>query len=279
MIPPGLDRRTTPFSGRMALPILRGTVETTFTDGESASVHLPVADLLARPDGPRDRQVLLGEALTVIDRHHGHAFVQAAKDGYCGWLSSAALGPALAPTHWVAARSSHLYSGPKVQAPETAALPHGAVLRVTAVQGSFAETPHGFVPLAHLRRLEDRPGDPVAVAEQFLGAPYLWGGNTAAGIDCSGLVQASLLACGLPCPGDSDQQQTLGDPLPDGATLRRGDLLFWKGHVAWVAAPDCILHANGHSMTVALEPLTSAIERIAAQDGGPVTARRRVIPS
>jgi len=274
-----MDRRSTPYSGRFALRSLRGRVEATFTDGEPATVTRPLADLLAHPGGARDRQLLMGDAVTVIDLADDHAFVQSAKDGYCGWVAAKAIGPASTATHWVSARSSHLYSAPKVQAPETAALPHGASVTVLASHGSFAETPFGFVPVAHLRLMEDRPADPVRIAEAFLGAPYLWGGNSAAGIDCSGLVQASMLACGLPCPGDSDQQQALGQALQDKAPLQRGDLLFWKGHVAWVADKRRILHANGHTMNVCFEPIASAISRILAQNGGPVIARRRVIPS
>lgn len=271
-----MDRRSTPFSGRLALPSLRGKVDATFTDGEAASVTWPLADLLSRPDGPRDRQVLFGDALTVIDLRDGHAFVQADKDGYCGWLDAAAVGPAIMPTHWVAAPASHLYAGPKVQAQNVFALPMGAKLAVRGFDGNFAETSMGFVPLAHLRALDDRPGDPVAVAERLLGVPYLWGGNSAAGIDCSGLVQAALLACGIPCPGDSDQQQALGTILTDGAPLERGDLLFWKGHVAMVVDADTLIHANGQTMSVAYEPTAVAITRIQAQNGGPVTARRRL---
>lgn len=273
-----MDRRTTPFSGRFALPSLRGQVEATFTDGEPATVKVPIADLLAHPGGARDRQLLLGDAVTVIDLQDNHAFVQAAKDGYCGWLKAPAIGPAMTPTHWVGARSSHLYSRPKVQAPEREALPFGALLSVSRLDGGFAETPFGFVPLTHLRGLNDRPDDPVAVAETFIGAPYLWGGNSASGIDCSGLVQVAMLACGLPCPGDSDQQQSLGQDLADTLPMRRGDLMFWAGHVAWVVDARRILHANGHTMTVAFEPIAGAIARILAQDGGPVTARRRVLP-
>lgn len=271
------DRRLTPFSGRVALASLRGEVAAdAFTEGEAAAVARPLADLLTQPGGARDRQLVLGDALTVIDRRDGHAFVQAAKDGYCGWLAESALGPPVTPSHWVAARASHLYNAPKVQAPESAALPFGAQLAVTGTSGGFAALVGGFVPLAHLRKIGDRPTDPVRVAEGFLGAPYLWGGNSAAGLDCSGLVQMSFLACGLACPGDSDLQQALGHPLPDSAPHQRGDLLFWKGHVALVTDPETLIHANGHSMSVAHEGITACIARIAAQGGGPVIARRRL---
>jgi cell wall-associated NlpC family hydrolase len=270
------DRRLTPFSGRVALETLRGAVDAVeFTPGSPAAISLPLVDLLARPKGARDRQLLRGDAVTVIDRRDGHAFVQAAKDGYCGWVVEPALGPAITPSHWVAARASHLYSGPKVQAPESTALPFGVHLAVLGIDGSFARLADGFVPLVHLRSVTDRPTDPVAVAEGFLAAPYLWGGNSAAGLDCSGLVQAAFLACGLPCPGDSDLQQTIGQDLAPDAPLRRGDLLFWKGHVALVVDGQRLIHANGHSMTVAYEGIQAAISRIADQNGGPVTARRR----
>lgn len=271
-----MDRRSTPFSGRLALATLNGQVEAEFTEGKAATITVPLADLLVKPCGARDRQVLMGDAVTVIDQRDGHVFVQATKDGYCGWLDAAAVGGPFVATHWVAARASHLYSGPKVQVQETAALPMGARLQVTATHRNFAETPFGFVPVAHLRPQGDTLTDPVSVAETLLGAPYLWGGNSAAGIDCSGVVQAALLACGLPCPGDSDQQQALGVPIAEDQPLQRGDLLFWKGHVAMVVDDQRIIHANGQTMTVAYEGIDDAIARIVAQGGGPVTARRRL---
>lgn len=276
MAPAPSDRRLTPFSGRRALALLRGQVDAEFTEGEAGSVLTPIADLLARPGGARDRQVLLGEPLTVIDRRDGHAFVQMGKDGYCGWLVQDALGPAFSPTHWIAARATHLYPEPRVQAHEIAALPFGARLEVTEDDGKWARIAQGWLPSAHLRRWGDWFHDPVTVAELFAGTPYLWGGNSGAGLDCSGLVQAAFAGCGRFCPGDSDLQAGLGAGVPEGAPLRRGDLIFWKGHVALVAEPDLILHANGHSMDTRFEGLTTASARIAAQGGGPVTARRRV---
>jgi cell wall-associated NlpC family hydrolase len=271
-----MDRRLTPANTRAALDSLRCTVEAPrFTAGEPARVTLPLVDLCRAPQGSRERQLLLGDALTVIDRHEGWAFVQAVKDGYCGYLPEAAIGPPRAPTHWIAAPASHLYPEPRVRAPELAALPFGARLTVTATSDVFAETPEGFVPRVHLRPVEAPLQGPVAVATLFLGTPYLWGGNSRAGIDCSGLVQAALLACGIACPGDSDLQENLGQEVPEGADLQAGDLLFWKGHVALVADATRILHATGHSMATVFEDRIAAIDRIAAA-GHPVIARRRL---
>lgn len=270
-----MDRRLTPYSGRIAHVSLQGRIDAPLTSGEALSITAPVADLLTRPNGPRDRQVLFGDAVTVIDRDQGYAFLMAAKDSFCGWVSEASLGPATTPTHRVQTPATHLYSGPKVQAAERFPLYLGAKLSVTGQEGKFAATPQGFVPASHLAPIGSLAPDPVTVAESLLNAPYLWGGNTVAGIDCSGLVQAALLAAGHPCPGDSDLQETVGQPVPETAPLQRGDLIFWKGHVALLTAPDQIIHANGFTMSVAYEGLSQAIARIKAQGEGPPTARRR----
>ena len=272
-----MDRRVTAFSGRVALEALRGNVEAeVYVAGEAGAVAVPLADLCAAPGGARDRQVVFGEPLVVVERRAGHAFVQMGKDGYCGWLAEAEVGPEVRATHWVAVRGTHLYPAPRVQARESAALPFGARLAVTGGGETWAEVVGGYVPAMHLRRMGDMFNDPVAVAELFLGAPYLWGGNSAAGVDCSGLVQGALLACGRICPGDSDMQAAMGAELGAGAVLRRGDLVFWKGHVAMMVDGARIIHANGHSMDVRIEGLEAATARIAAQGGGAVTGRRRV---
>jgi cell wall-associated NlpC family hydrolase len=270
------DRRLTPANDRAALESLRGIATSPrFVPGEAARIALPLVDLCRAPAGLRDRQLLLGDSVTVIDRHDGWAFVQATKDDYCGYLPDAALGDARLPTHRVAAPATHLYPEARVQAHETAYLSFGVALAVTGQSERFAETPDGFVPMAHLRPLSDPFEDPVDVAELFLGTPYLWGGNSRAGIDCSGLVQAALLACGLPCPGDSDLQQALGVGIAADAPLRRGDLLFWAGHVAMMTDEGRLIHASGHVMATVIEPAATAIARIAAT-GKPVLARRRV---
>jgi cell wall-associated NlpC family hydrolase len=267
------DRRTTPFSGRVALENLRGQVASAaFVPGEALRVVVPVADLRAAPGGGLERQLLWGTGFVVIDRQAGWVFGQSDRGGYCGWLRADAVDQAAPPTHWVQTLATHAYPEARVQAAPAIWLSQGTRLAVGQINGAWASTDAGFVPASHLRAMGDWQADPVAVATQFLGVPYLWGGNSAAGLDCSGLVQAALMACGVDCPGDSDQQRALGADVT--GDLRPGDLIFWKGHVAMVSGPDQIIHANGHSMRVAHERLAAATARIAAE-GLPVLARRR----
>ena len=272
-----MDSRTTPATARIAHVALRGKVAAAaFTEGEPLRVVHPLADLLKTPNGDRLRQLWLGERFTVIDRDQGHVYGFAAKDGYCGWLVAAALGDTPEPSHWIASAGTVLYPEARTRSRETALLPMGARLLVTGASGTFAETPLGFVPASHLRKIGDTLSDPVAVAAQFLHSPYLWGGNSRFGIDCSGLVQAAFLACGLRCAGDSDLQQDMGQKIAEDDALRRGDLLFWKGHVAIVANAQRLIHANGQTMSVAYENIADCIARILDQDGGPITHRRRL---
>lgn len=257
------DPRLTPFSGHVAL---RGAGVPTEkqTDGTLARITAPLTDLCRSPNGPRDRQVLRGAQVRVIDQQGSHAFVQTQADGYCGWLLAADLGPDHPVTHKISALATHLYSGPDLKSPDMMRLSHGSALSLGARSGDFLQSDCGlWVPITHVTPLSDAGSDPITVARQFLGVPYLWGGNSCWGIDCSGLVQASLLACAQPCPGDSDLQlAAFGAGLPLGTPVLRGDLLFWKGHVAWVSGPDTLLHATAFGMAVIEEPLQSACARI-----------------
>ena len=258
------DRRTTPD------PDLAG-------EGTPAQIAVPVCDLQRSPDGPRDRQLIYGDPVTVFHTDRGWAYVQSEKDGYCGHLRMMGLGEVLKPTHRVSAPATHAYLQPDFKSPDRAALTFGSKVHVSNQTDEYAESQLGYIPRQHLQPIADASTDPAEVAALFLGTPYLWGGNSRWGIDCSGLLQAALLACGIDCPGDSDQQEaTVGSLCEAGAKPLRNDLLFWKGHVALVTGPDEIIHANAHKMAVTHEGLSEAIKRIADQDGGPVTAHRRI---
>ena len=269
------DPRLTPSNGRSAHVSLRGRVQAErFTEGTPCRIAWPLADLCTTPAGPRTRQLLMGAAFTRLEARDGWAFGFAGRDGYVGWLCADALEPWADPTHRVAVAATHLYPAADLKARETARLSLGALLTVTGRQCAFAQTDRGFVPACHLRALDDAERDPVAVGERLIGSPYLWGGNSRDGIDCSGLVQIALHACGRDCPGDSDlQARALGTALPEGASLRRGDLVFWPGHVGWMMDEARLLHANAHHMAVAVEPLAEAAARI-ARESGAFTARR-----
>jgi cell wall-associated NlpC family hydrolase len=175
---------------------------------------------------------------------------------------------------------THVFPGPSIRLPPIEALSLGCRLAVAHIAGSFAVTTSGgHVPNRHLAPLDVTEADVVAVAERFLGVPYLWGGKTSLGLDCSGLVQVALTACGIPCPRDSDmQERALGAPLAPAADLdhlRRGDLLFWQGHVAIARGATTLVHANAFHMAVEIEPIAEAVRRIRAA-GSEVTSVRRL---
>ncbi len=270
------DRRFHRATERVAHDSLRGTlVGVAFTPGQWARVVAPLADLRAAPEGARDRQLLHGTRFCVLERRGDHVFGFDEDDGYCGWLAAGVLGPDHPVTHLVCAPATHCYSRADIKSTDVAALSFGARVQVLTEEGTFARTPLGFIPGRHLRPLGDILADPVDVARLFLGTPYLWGGNSRAGIDCSGLVQAARRACALPCPPDSDLQAALPGKSLDSGQEEPGDLIFWKGHVALVSAPGRIIHANAWHMAVVEEPLAGAEARIAAT-GAPVILRLRV---
>ena len=267
------DRRLTPATDRVVLAGWEHEApRPKVTPGRAMRLAVPLADLCRAPGGARDRQVNFGADLTLIEEAEGWAFVRAALDGYCGWLRQGALARPTAPiTHRVRAPATHVYPAPDMKTHQLHALSIGARLSVTGTEGRFAElVTGGWVPLVHLA---DHPAaDPVAVAERMIGTPYLWGGNSDWGIDCSGLVQAALTAADIPCPGDSDLQRAA---FPETNEIRRGDLLFWPGHVAIAEGPDSMIHATAWQMAVIREPIPAAIARIEAAGEGPFLGARR----
>ncbi|MFW2544229.1 NlpC/P60 family protein [Primorskyibacter sp. 2E107] len=290
-----MDRRTTPFNGRVAHVSLEGKVAAErFVEGAPAVANRATVDLFAAEQrtGAMDRQLLLGEAVRVIEDRNGSAFVFSDKDGYCGWVSACQLAPigAFAASHAVSARQTHAYLKPDFkQTQRSLGLPMGARVHVIEQNGRWVRVGmpgsgvgeqgdlERYVPAAHLRPLTQPESDPVAVAERLLDTPYLWGGNSSFGIDCSGLVQIGCTLCGIPCPGDSDmQERALGETLPPDTPPKRGDLMFWKGHVAWIVDAETLLHANVHHMAVAYEPIAQAVDRIRAQGDGEVTRHARL---
>jgi cell wall-associated NlpC family hydrolase len=236
------------------------------------------------PDAPLDTEALNGERVIVHETREGWARGKLVADGYAGFLPASALGaPGAPPTHKVTALRTLVFPGPSIKLPPLQALPLGSRLVVARTAGAFAITPAGgYLPARHLVAIDEMESDFVAVAERFLGAPYLWGGKTSLGLDCSGLVQVALTACGIPCPRDSHmQEKALGRalaPAIDLGTLRRGDLLFWHRHVAIVRDAGSLIHANAFHMAVAVEPIEAAIARIRAA-GSEVTSVRRLDPA
>ncbi|MCO6383638.1 C40 family peptidase [Oceanicola sp. 502str15] len=271
-----LDRRLTPANARVAAAALKGLVEAeAYVEGEAACVRAPLTDICRDPAGDRERQLLMGQRVVVYERVAGWAFVQATADGYVGYVPEAALGAVVAPTHRVSARLSQLYPEPTIKCRETAMLSFGAQVVVTGQEGDLCETPGGFIPVQHLTEIGTRTPR-LEVAQLFLGTPYLWGGNSGAGIDCSGLVQAALRAEGHDCPGDSDmQEEALGEAVALDAAVQPGDLYFWPGHVAMALDGARLIHATGHFMSTVIEPLEAALARIEAA-GYALRARRRL---
>jgi len=279
-----LDPRLTPARPDLAARHLEGTVEAErFVEGTVLEVVDAQAPLrrAAASDAPLETEALMGERAVVYEiSDEGWAWCQLEADRYVGYLPANALAsPGPPATHKVAALRTLIFPGPSIKLAPVAAPSLGARLAIVRHEERFAVTAAGgFVPAAHLVPLADHAPDFVAVAERFVGVPYLWGGRTSFGLDCSGLVQVALGASGVAAPRDTDmQERSLGVAAPanaDHSDLQRGDLVFWKGHVAIVRDPSTFVHANAFHMAVALEPIADAIRRIRATDGEPTGVRR-----
>lgn len=281
-----LDPRTTPARADLAARHLKGQVEAQkFVTGTVHQVSRPVAALHAAPDAGAIRvsELLFGEHFTVYERRGGWAWGQAAADNYVGYAEAGALDDKpLEPTHVVRARATHVYPGPDLKTPPLMALSLGSAVTVAATEE------RGFVPLAtggwvfgrHLALCQDVEDDFAAVAERLMGVPYLWGGRSSLGLDCSGFLQVTLARGGISAPRDSDMQaaslgRNVSDAFAAGA-LQRGDLAFFPGHAGIMLDDTTLIHANAWDMAVSTHPLSHVVEKIGEKHARPLTAMRRL---
>jgi Bacterial dipeptidyl-peptidase Sh3 domain/NlpC/P60 family len=272
--------------GDIAAKSLEGrVVAKRFVEGTLHEVIAPQAPLRGEPrlDAILDTEALKGERVMVYDRNEeGWSWGQLVDDDYVGWLPTDALRPAGAtPTHTVSALRTLVFPGPDIKQAPLETLSFGCKLSIARIQQPFAVTSdNGFVPLRHLSASTDPETDFVATSERFVGTPYLWGGKTSLGLDCSALTQLALGAVGIVWPRDTIMQEPLGsriEPAGDFSNLLRGDMIFWIGHVAIVRDDATLIHANAYHMAVAIEPIAEAVERIRAA-GSEISSVRRLPP-
>jgi len=272
------DPRITPWRDGIAARSLEGVLEAeVYLDPKAMGCVAAATGIHAAADAASEQmdQLLFGERFEVLEEEGAWVFGQAARDGYVGFVRADALQPAgPLPTHRVAAIRTYAFAEASIKSRALGPYSINSLVHVEAVEGKLAKvTGAGWMTAAHLEPIGTSEDDWVAVAERFLGAPYLWGGRESLGLDCSGLVQQALFAGGQACPRDTDQQQELGAEIA-AADFNRGDLVFWKGHVAIGLGYGHIIHANGHHMATAIEPLAEAVARISAGGSDPIAYRR-----
>jgi cell wall-associated NlpC family hydrolase len=270
-----LDPRRHVYRDDLAAASLKDKVQAArYAQGELRQLVGSVAPVRIAPrfDAPLLTEGLSGELVTIYEFVEGWAWVQLENDGYVGYMPADNLSAIIEePTHWVVSRGTFIYPAPDLKRPPITRLSFNAKVTVVGREGRFAELSRGgFIYAGHLQPVEEKAKDFVRLAERLVGTPYLWGGRSGLGIDCSALVQISMQGAGMPCPRDTDMQEAeIGEPLTDLKLekLERGDLIFWRGHVGIMQSAEWMIHASGHQMEVVVEPIRRAVERIAETHG------------
>lgn len=204
-------------------------------------------------------ELLFGEAFEIADVKDGFALGRCRHDRYIGWVAFDALAlPGAEPTHRITVRRAPVFGDASIKAAVSMELPFAAAVSGTIDGNFFALAGGGFV---HRRHVEAAPKDRFAAAALFMGAPYLWGGRSPDGVDCSGLVQQALAAEGIALRRDTDLQREQGEAV-NFAARAPGDLVFVPGHVGMLLEGDLLLHANAHWMAVVAEPLADVLGRL-----------------
>lgn len=277
------DKRLTPARGDIAAAHLKGQVTAErFVDGVARQAIASAAAVKRAPadDAMLETQILFGDTFTVFEDKDGWSWGQMASDDYVGFVRSADLSADIVtPTHEIAVLRTYAFSGPDLKSTPRLSLSLTSKVAATEADGKWVRIAHaGWVYAAHLRALDSHASDWVREAERFVGAPYLWGGKDSFGLDCSGLMQTAMASAGIEAPRDTDMQEAqVGKAITiDLGALKRGDMVFWKGHVGVMLDGERLLHANAHHMMTAVERVRDAVARIEAV-AGPVTSIKRTL--